>query len=306
MPSRRAVLAALGSSTVIAGCLGSGAGTPTASDSPAETNREPTTSPIAEPTAQLPAVGETVSVDGSDLTLERVRCVGSLPYVYTDSGDVQYNSDGRYVLARVTTSADSPPAASRYSLVAAGGRTHAVGSTGSFWLGPDGDRYPYSAGSGSNVSGSSGGWLAFPVDAELDVESPQIAVGATGWVLPESVVARLRQPAARYELRELAHPETVTPEESFTVSVAVENVGPVSGTFRAVLNTSIRYASYARPVFVDLDPGEQRTWELAFGPDDGLNEVGEIGGLDLRTPDGDRNGEIEVVAGTAVGTATER
>jgi hypothetical protein len=178
-----------------------------------------------------------------------------LLYVHTDSGGVQTNPEGRYVLARVTTPAESPPAASRYSLVAAGSRAHAVGSTGSFSLGPDGDRYPYSPGPGPDVGGSSGGWLAFPVDAELDVESTHIAVGAIGWALPESVVDRLRQPAARYELRELAHPETVTPEESFTVSVAVENVGPVSGTFRAVLNTSIRYASYAQPVFVDLDPG---------------------------------------------------
>jgi hypothetical protein len=302
MPSRRAFLAAFGSSVALAGCLGSGGGTPTASDSPARTSRKPT----ATPTAQLPAVGETVSVDGSDLTLERVRCAGSLPYVYTDSGGVQTNPEGRYVLARVTTPAESPPAASRYSLVAAGGRAHAVSSTGSFWLGPDGDRYPYSPGSEPNVGGSSGGWLAFPVDAELDVDSPHIAVGATGWALPEPVVVRLRQPAARYELRELAHPETVTPAESFTVSVAVENVGPVSGTFRAVLNTSIRYASYARPVFVDLDPSAQRTWELAFGPDDGLNDVGRVGELDLRTPVGDRGGDIEVVADTAVGTATDR
>jgi hypothetical protein len=302
MPSRRAFLAAFGSSVALAGCLGSGGGTPTASNSPARTSRKPT----ATPTAQLPVVGETVPVDGSDLTLERVCCAGSLPYVHTDSGGVQTNPEGRYVLARVTTPAESPSAASRYSLVAAGGRAHAVGSTGSFWLGPDGDRYPYSPGSEPSVGGSSGGWIAFPVDAELDVDSPHIAVGATGWRLPDPVVTRLRQPAARYELRELAHPETVTPAESFTVSVAVENVGPVSRTFRAVLNTSIRYASYARPVFVDLDPSAQRTWELAFGPDDGLNEVGRVGELDLRTPVGDRGGDIEVVADTAVGTATDR
>jgi hypothetical protein len=306
MPSRREYLAALGASTVLAGCLGNGDGTPTASDSPAETSREPTTTPTAEPTAQLPAVGGTISVDGVDLTLERVRCTGSLPYVYTDSGDVQTNPEGRYVLAKVTTPSSSPPAASRYSLVAAGGRAYAIGSAGSFWLGPDGDRDPYRPGPGSDVGDSSGGWLAFPVDAELDADAPRVAVGTTGWRLPDRVVARFRQPAARYELRELAHPETVTPDEAFTVSVAVENVGPVSGTFRAVLNTSIRYASSARPVFLDLDPGERRTWELDFGPDEGLNEVGEVGRLDLRTPSGDRNGEIEVVAGTAVGTATER
>ena len=296
MPSRRQLLATLGAG-FLAGCTGDPPPTnsPTATATPdgtaTETPGTPAGTEMSTETPDCATVGETVTVDGADLTLERVSVQQSLPYVYTDSGGVQYH-DGRYVLAEITTPASAPPSADQYSLVVAGGRTSAVASEGSFWFGQRGNRYAYTPGPGPNVGGSPGGWLAFSVDAELDAESPHISTGASGWRLPERVTRRLRQPVPRYERLSFDYPETVEPDEAFTVSVTVANTGPIAGTFSGVLNTAnIRYAAYAQPFWLDIEPGEQGTWEQTYAGDEGLNEPGESGILDLRTAVEDRDGD---------------
>ena len=172
---------------------------------------------------------------------------------------------------------------------------------GSYWFGPDGHRDSYSPGPDDGTE--SGGWLAFPVDGELDPESPKITVLDTGWRLPQSVTERLRQPAPQFNLVSFDHPETVAPDEPFTVSVTAENVGPVMGSFRGVLNAAnVRYAYYPHEFALALDPGERATWELEYAGDEGLNDADDSGQFDLRTVAGNREGTVEVDG--AAGTET--
>lgn len=309
MPSRREALYLLGTavgSSGLAGCLSDdidgGTSTPAESATPGES---PTPSATPEPTTVAADLGETLTVDGVDLTLRRVVVQGSLLTVYTDSGTVTQNPGGRYVLAKLSTTADSAPAAGEYALAVDDSRVGSTAPRGSFWTIRDGRRTQYTPPDGP-VSDGPGGWLAFPVEGDREAESPRLTVGDASWQLPERAVERLRKPATEYDLVGLDYPETVTPDESFTVTVTAENVGSVAGTFRGMLNTSVQYASYPRSVRIDLEPGEQGTWELSFGVDEGLNEVGDTGDLHLETVGGDADGRIETVAGTAVGTATER
>lgn len=303
MPSRRAYLAVgLGA---VAGCLGVRE-TPMTDEPPASAT--PASSPTVSPesTATPADVGESQVVDGVRLTLENVDVQGSLSRVYTDSGDVRGAADGRFVLAELatpesTTEAEAP-SAGRYTLVAGEERAWPIEPKGSMWLSPDGDRWAYSPGPGPSMGDSPGGWLAFRVDAKLDAEAPRLVVGDGAWTLPEYVAERLCQPATRYTLRSFDYPETVGPDKGFTVSVTAENVGPVAGTFRGVLNASIRYASMAYPVRLDLEPGESATWEKEYGPSMGLNEVDQRGRVRLETATGQRQGSIEVVAETATPT----
>ncbi|WP_435115134.1 hypothetical protein [Halolamina sp. C58] len=306
MPSRREYLAIAGLGSM-AGCLGGNESTTTERDpTPTATKTPVSTAPATVSTDDPAGVGEPVTVDGVDVTLERVAVQSSLAVVYTDSGDVIANTDGRFVLAAFDAGPAGPaaPAADRYTLVTAGERERPMEPGGGFWLSENGRREQYSTESATSEAG--GGWLAFPVDGGLDAEAAQITVGSGAWALPERVTERLSQPAPRYELRSFDHPETVTPDEPFSVSLTVENVGSVAGTFRGVLNVrGVQYAVYPYPIRVDLEPGETDIWTKEYGPDEGLNDVDQTGAFDLRTPVGDREGEIEVIAGTAVGTATE-
>lgn len=305
MPSRREYLAAVGLGS-LAGCLGGDESTPTEGDptSTATATPVPTTTATASPTDPA-RLGESVTVDGVAVTLERVAVQSSLMVEYTDSGDVIANTDGRFVLAEFDA-ASSTPAADHYTLVTADERKRPMEPGGGFWLSENGRREQYSTDSASSMGDAGGGWLAFPVDGELDAEATQIIVGDGAWTIPDRVTERLSQPAPRFELGSFDHPETVTPDEPFSVSLTVENVGSVAGTFRGVLNArGVEYAVYPYPVRLELEPGETDIWTKEYDPDEGLNDVGETGGFDFRTPVGDREGEIEVIAGTAVGTATE-
>lgn len=303
MPSRREYLAAVGLGS-LAGCLGGDESRPTESDPTATATPESTATATAS--SDPARVGEPVTVDGVDVTLERVGVQSSLMVVYTDSGDVIANSDGRFVLAAFDA-ASSTPAADHYTLVTAGERVRPMEPSYGFWLSESGRRKQYSTDSASASGDAGGGWLAFPIEGGLGAESTRITVGNGAWRLPDRVSERLSQPAPRFELRSFDHPESVTPDEPFSVSLTVENVGSVAGTFRGVLNArGVEYAVYPHPIRLDLEPGETDIWTKEYGPDEGLNDVGETGTFDLRTPVGDREGEIEAIAGTAVGTATER
>lgn len=302
MPSRRDALGLLGTtlgSAALAGCLGDGSdGTSTLGG-----NADPTESPsdessaTPEPTAEPGSLGETLTVDGVELTLRRVVVQGSLLTIFTDSGAVREKPGGRYVLAKVSTTAASAPAASRYALAVDGSQARSVAPRGYFWTVPGGRRTQYTPPE-APMGERAGGWLAFPVEGGLAAESPRLTVADASWRLPDRAVERLRKPAAEYDLVSFDYPETVAADESFTVSVTAENVGSVAGTFRGMLNTSVQYASYPRPIRIDLDPGEQGTWDLSYGFDQGLNEAGEIGSLSLETVGGDAEATIEVPEGT--------
>jgi hypothetical protein len=295
MPSRRRFLAVLGS-TGLTGCVGGPESAVTGTDSTSTSTDTGTGTTTTTQTPDRSAVGDTITADGAALTLVEVVTASGLPFVYTDSGGVQSSEGRRYVLADIATRGSSPPAASRYSLTAGARLVGPAEPRGSYWFGLDEHRYPYSPGPGGGTD--SGGWLAFPVEGELDADAPQITVNGAGWRLPESVTERLRQPAPQFDLVSFDYPETVGSEEPFDVSVTAANTGRVAGTFCGVLNASIKYASYAYPFWLDLDPGEEATWSKAYGGGEGVNEPGDTGSLDLRTMVGERDGEIEVTTAT--------
>jgi hypothetical protein len=294
MPSRRRYLASLVAAGSIAGCLGdsgessmnTGQGTP---DSPTTmaTTREP----------QTATRGETVSIDGATLTLGDVVVWDSLfVQASADSKDVITDSDERYLLTTVSIEGDRPIEPSSYSLKADGERV-AVGETEFASR-----NYGY-LDSRAYRSDRGGGWLGFTPPAPLDADTVTLDVDGSGWTLSDSTVAQLNEPLAGFDIVAFDYPETVIPDEAFTVSVTVQNTGPVPGRFRGVLNVAnITYAYYPYPFTIDLDPGEQGTWRKAFDPDSGLDDPGDTGGLYLRTQSGNRNAEIEAVAASTTET----
>ncbi|MBP1987436.1 hypothetical protein [Halolamina salifodinae] len=288
MPSRREYLVVAGSLS-LGGCLDNG-GASTLSGT--TTTTAGTATPAA--TATPAQVGEAVNVNGAEVTLNRVTTQSS--FVYQESADtkgVATREGERFLLAEFGISSESRPTVTQFSIVADGEtvsepiRDYRTRQPS----GPSFDRSPYD---------ENGGWLLFPVPAELDAESIRIVVGDVGWGLSDAVSTQLRQPLPTFDIVSFEHPETVETDEEFSVSVTAENIGETTGTFRGVLNVAgVEYAVYPYPFELELDPGESATWTREYGPESGLNEAGDTGSLDLRTPVGDRGGEIEVVDKTS-------
>lgn len=284
MPSRRQFLAAVGA-TGLAGCVGEPEPSETAFPSP------------TPGTASPAAVGEAVTVDGATVTLEQVAVRDSLfVQASADSKDVLARDGERFLLTTVTVEGDAPESADAFSL-AVDGETVATGST-TFASNHYGylDRWPYDP---DGERGDPGGWVGFTPEAPLSGESVAVAVGDAGWRLPDEAVDHLQRPLPGYELVSFDYPERVGPEETFTVSVSVENTGPVAGTFRGVLNVAnIEYAYYPYPFELTLGAGERGTWEKEFD----ASNINNSGGLHLRTPVGNPDGTVEVVDPTPTAT----
>lgn len=292
MPSRRRLLAVLGAGA-LAGCVGE-EGPP--DSSPTDS---PTTSSTVSPPATPATVGNPISVDGATLTLEQVAVRDSLfVQASADSKDVLARDGERFLLGTVTVDGDGPASPSAFSLIV-DSETVGTGST-EFARNHYGylDRWPYDP---DGERGTPGGWVGFTPNAPLSGEPVSVAVGDAAWRLPEEAVEQLHQPLPSYDLLSFDHPETVGPEETFTVSVTVENTGAVAGTFRGVLNVSnIEYAYYPYPFELALEPGSRKTWEREF---DAENVHGDgTGGLHLRTPTRSRDSSVEVVEPTETPT----
>lgn len=284
MPSRRGYLAVIGSLS-FGGCLDNGG-----ASTPVGTTTTTTETATTTTTAAASQVGEAITVDGAEVTLNRVTTQSS--FVYQESADtkgVAAREGGRFLLTEFGVDGESRPTVTQFSVFADGETLSEP-----VWdyrtrqpSGPSFDRSPYDG---------NGGWLLFPVPAELDADTVRIVVDDVVWGFPEAVSTRLRQPLPTFDIVSFEHPETVEADEEFSVSVTAENIGETTGTFRGVLNVAeVEYAVYPYPFELELDPGESATWTKEYGPEAGLNEAGDTGSFDLRTPVGERGGEIEVV-----------
>jgi hypothetical protein len=203
------------------------------------------------------------------------------------------------VLATVAGSESGPPP-DAFALVVDGDRYRARPDVlgGPFRISDRGPPYDPSY-------GTDGGWVAFVVPSPLDAREGRIVVaddgGTAAWRLDESTLAALRRPTARFELRAVEIPETITVGESVSVRIAAENVSEVPGVFRGVLNVAnLQYAYAPYPFALETEPGEVVVWEKTFDetPPEGVGSVGFF----LDTVAGDR--EVRATVGTAVGTAT--
>ena len=301
MPSRRDLLAAFGTAAVASGCLGSPSGSAadsTGTDAPpaTESTSNPTASPSATPESNQ--VGDTVTLGAVDMTVDRVVVQDSLVHAASpDSMNVDTQTGERYVLAEISVAGSNPPAAAAFSLLADGDAVATGGTLGfGFYGGPRRTHYHRDG---------DGGWVNFVVPASMDVQLASVAVENARWSLGERTVERLRDPLAEFELVEFAVPRAVTPDTRFEAAVTVENVGDVAGTFRGVLNVAGgKYAMYPYPFALDVPPGERGTWRREFSTaEENLDGPGDGMQFDLRTAVGIRESSLEVVAGTAVGTA---
>jgi hypothetical protein len=272
-----------------------------------ESTTTPTTA-TTDPASTPATVGTTQSVGDTSVTVSNVAGQGSVLYLDSpDSMAVATPDDGRYVLATVAGSESGPPPGA-FALVVDGDRYRARPDVlgGPFRISDRGPAYDPSY-------GTDGGWVAFVVPSPLDAHEGRIVVADDGetavWRLDESTVAALRRPTARFELRAVEIPGTVTVGEPVSVRVAAENVSEVPGVFRGVLNVAnLQYAYAPYPFALETEPGEVVVWEKTFDetPPEGVGSVGFFletvaGGTEVRATVRGRN---EPTHGPATTTET--
>ena len=157
--------------------------------------------------------------------------------VHPDTLGVAAPGDRQFLFVGVNAvDADTPPSPGALELVA--------GDRYPGWAAYDGEG-PTSLDTGVNRDGPYDpaelvGWVGFDLPVPLPPESARIertdAPGIPSWTVPDDVVTALQQPAPAFVVSDFDAPETTAPDDPVAVTVAIENVGPVPGTFRASLN----------------------------------------------------------------------
>lgn len=254
--SRRALLRTGALALVgAAGCTGSPGDDAESSSPPASTTAETTTSTTTERPASRTETGTEAAVD---LAARSVQ--SSFFYLTTaDQMDVVGVEGRQFLFATVSASGEWPrPGA--IELVADGERFRPTTTPGSV----DNSYRLYEQGRAYDPDEQRSGWLAFEVPNPLDAESVALSYGDERRALAEEHRAELTDSPAEFELVSFDAPEEVAPDETFDVSVAVENVGEGGGTFRAVLNES--GPSHVPHQFeLSIPPGERAEWSRSFG-----------------------------------------
>lgn len=230
MPSRRTYLSTLAAAS-LAGCVS------TTPDATTDSTTETTT---ATSTSSRPAV-----------TVE----AAAVQYAYRHIESVDWNAiqpaDGQFVFVTVdTTDAASVPGRDAFTLIADDEHYNTIDIADTMPVDVDvpGDVYKP-----EREQTEPRGWLVFDAPAQLD-SSPSLQLdGETGswaWTLSTE---KASSPPPAWEWRASA-PEAVHPGETFTITVAAENVGDGPGTFRGAVNFS--YPLYRPKGFdIPLDPG---------------------------------------------------
>jgi hypothetical protein len=210
-----------------------------------------------------------------------------------DSMAVATTERTQFVFVEVRPRTDSPPP-SDFALAADDRR---------FWgtLAPGdvaGPHLVYELGSGYRSGEVEPGWVAFEVPNPLDADEIALAYQGRREPLGEEFLAELRTPPADFEVVSFDAPEEVDHDESFEVSVTVENVGETAGTFRACLNQS-GPTFVPRPVELSIPAGERREETWTF--DDSVSAESQHLDLRLESPAEVRTAGVEVVGGTTTG-----
>jgi hypothetical protein len=210
----------------------------------------------------------------------------------SDSMAVATAEETQFVFVEVRPRTDSPPP-SDFALVADDRR---------FWgtLAPGnvaGPHLVYELGSGYRSGEVEPGWVAFEVPDPLDADEIALAYQGRRESFDEELLDELRTPPADFELVSFDAPAEVDHDESFEVSVTVENVGETEGTFRACLNLS-GPVFVPRPVEPSIPAGERREETWAFG--DRVSPGTEQVGLRLESTAETRTASVAVVGGTTI------
>lgn len=301
--NRRALLrtGALALSAGLAGCVG-GLDGETSDDTPNATTAE-TQTPTQDATRTTDANFETETSTEPPLAVEDVRVQSSFFYLTTpDSAAVASSTETKFVFVdvRETTSSVLPPLSDDFTLVADGRRFD-----GTFELRRVSDPWDlYWQGPAYDPDEHGGGWVAFEVPVPFDADEVALTYeseGRTFWEsLDAEVVESLAEPPAEFELVGFGFPESVEQNESFEVSVVVENASERDGVFRAVLNqTYPTYGPY--PIEGTVPAGERWEWTETFSvrtPDDRDTAAA----FRLLTPGEKREAEIGVAHETTEGT----
>lgn len=280
-PNRRALLRAGGLALAgLAGCVGD-SGSGTADDSPPESTASETTT--AEP--------QTETTGGTSLDLDPRSVQSSFFYLTTpDSMDVEA-VEGRQFLFVAASPSGEWPRPGALELVADGERyrgTTGPGSVSAYQL--------YEQGRVYDPEEERAGWVAFEVPNPLDAESVALEYENRRRALAEAYRTALAAPPAAFELVSFDAPERVEPDETFEVSLAVENVGEGDGTFRASLNES-GPAYVPHQVELSVPAGERAEWSETFGSR--IYEGTERATYRLRSAVADRDREVAVVSETS-------
>lgn len=269
----------------LAGCIG-GLG-----EGPAETTSERRTATGDDSSATVGTDEPTDTSGPSAVEFVPVGVQSSFFYCPSpDSVAVVTAEETQFAFVEVRPQTDSPPP-SDFSLVADGRR---------FWgtLAPGdiaGPHRVYERGSGYHSGETDPGWVAFEVPNPLDADDIALAYQDRRESVEADLAGDLREPPAEFSPVSFDAPETVAHDETFEVSLTVENVGESDGIFRACLNQlSPAYAPH--PAELSVPVGERREYTWSFG-DRISAETDEIG-LRLELPDDRRRTSVEVVGGT--------
>lgn len=257
MPSRRAYLATL-AATGFAGCVDNSSG--------------------SVDTASRPAV-----------TVE----AAAVQYAYRHIENVDWNAirpaDGQFVFITVDArDVDPHPGREAFALAADGELHDPVAIEQHYPVDLDVPGEPYRPTDGAEPRG----WLCFDVPAQLDT-TPSLRLerdpGSWEWDLDTQ---KATAPPPAWEWTASA-PETVAPDETFGITVAAENVGEGSGTFRGAVNFS--YPMY-RPKGFDIpfDPGT--SGEATVSASSEAAEPGQELEYGIRTPTAESDVTVTVEA----------
>ncbi|WP_137286830.1 DUF4352 domain-containing protein [Halorussus salinisoli] len=206
-----------------------------------------------------------------------------------DSMDVEAVEGTQFVFVEVYPQTDSPPP-SDFSLVADGRHfwgTLAPGEVG-------GPNRLSELGPGYRADETGSGWVAFEVPNPLDAEEVELAYRGRSQRVDETILADLRAPPADFEVVSFDAPEQVVHDESFEVSLTVENVGESDGVFRASLNQAgAMYSPNRAEIRVPAGERRERAWTFGEYLPSGTGRAR----FHLRSADTDREAVIEVVEG---------
>lgn len=260
--SRRALLhtgaLAVGS---LAGCLDGLGDSSTERPATASETEPPSGTAATSSEPETPASEtETETTEAPAVELAPVGVQSSFFYLATpDTMAVATPEGTQFAFVEVRPQTDSPPP-SDFSLVADGRRfwgTLAPGEVGS----------PHrlsELGSSYRSGRSDSGWVAFEVPEPLDAEEISLTYRGRAWSLADGLVADLRDPPADFELVSFDAPEQVARDESFEMSLTVENSGAGDGVFRVSLNQTSPSVVPHRAT-LSVPAGERRDWSWSLG-----------------------------------------
>lgn len=238
---RRQFLAALGASSLLAGC-GSGLPntTPTPTNSPSETRPlTPTESGRVRHPGEPFETEDGYSVTVSNLRVQRSFIAYRSPHTY-----VLAESNHQYLVFDRLIDGRGFPSSSRTGVLLEGRGYFGVEAA------PSGSRTPEHSTLGIRV----------PAEqferGSIVWNRPDVYGPAVRWVLPESVLADIDTPP-QFEVRAFTLPDTALDGSTFRISVEIANTGSRDGVFRAELGSA---DLSDRPEFtVGVDAGSTAT-----------------------------------------------